>query len=124
MESPAGTNDYSLPDSTTHKGSPAPSIETDTPIVPFAIAQAVHEEASRWLKTDLPRSWISLLTRRANAIYAHNPRFRQTIRRKGNAGRDYLWAFTRHWLAGLLYHRCYDLYTRLPRGYTAGQPPP
>lgn len=33
-------------------------IETDTPIVPSAIASAVREEASVWLEEELPQAWI------------------------------------------------------------------
>ena len=88
-------------------------ISSDTPIVPHAIAIAVWEEASRWLDADLPRFWITELITRANAIYAHNLRFRSLIRRPGTAGRDWLWSFTRHWLAGLLRRHDPYLYAKL-----------
>ena len=99
-------------------------IEKDTPIVPRGIATTVWEEASRWLDAALPRSWITELTERADAIYAHNPRFRQLLRRPGNAGRDWLRSFTRHWLAGLLWEHNPRLFQRLPRDYAAGHPLP
>src|SRR2546425_8706962 len=50
IESPTRIDHYS-PYPVTHKGAPRTSIETDTPIVPRAIAIAVHEEASLWLET-------------------------------------------------------------------------
>jgi hypothetical protein len=95
-------------------------IERDTPIIPQAIAEAVWEEASVWLGEELPREWIRRLAVRADVIYFHNPRFRRAIRRQGNAGRDYLWMFTRHWLAAMIWKRDYNLYTRLPAAYSSG----
>src|SRR6266700_7110198 len=44
-------------------------IETQTPIVPRAVAEAVLEEASVWLDEPLPRAWIPALARRADAIF-------------------------------------------------------
>jgi hypothetical protein len=96
-------------------------IEHDTPIVPKAVAEAVWEEASVWLDEELPRAWIGELTERANVIYAHNHRFRHVIRRKGNTGRECLWAFTRHWLAALLWKHRRELHARLPDSYNVGR---
>jgi len=95
-------------------------IERDTPIIPDAVAVAVWEEASAWLDVELPREWIRRLAVRADVIYFHNPRFGQSIRRKGNTGRDWLLIFTRHWLAAMIRKRDYDLYARLPASYSAG----
>ena len=95
-------------------------IERDTLIIPEVVARAVCEEASVWLSEELPREWIRRLAVRADVIYFHNPRFRQAIRRKGYAGRDYLWMFTRHWLATMIRRRDYDLYTRFPAVYRTG----
>jgi hypothetical protein len=81
----------------------------------------VWEEASAWLQEELPASWVGQLTERANAIYACNPRFRSLIRRSGDAGRDWLWAFTRHWMAGLLSKHRRELYSRLPNSYSVGR---
>jgi len=91
-----------------------------SPIVPHAIAIAVWEEACLFLNTELPRSWITELAARANDIYRHNPRFRQLIRQPGNRGRDWLWSFTRHWLAGLLSRHRPDLFASLPTRYAVG----
>src|SRR6266496_480235 len=100
---------------------PRPRIELDTPIIPYAVAHGVWEEASAWLHEPLPAAWVGQLIERANTIYACNPRFRSLLRRKGNAGRDWLWAFTRHWLAGLLSKHRQDLYSRLPSSYSVGR---
>jgi hypothetical protein len=61
------------------------------------------------------------LAERANVIYQHNARFRQLLRQPGNAGRDWLWAFARHWLCGLLSARRPDLSLRLPASYAVGR---
>ncbi|MEO8429119.1 MAG: hypothetical protein ABI651_18665 [Verrucomicrobiota bacterium] len=101
-----------------------PQIELDTPIVPSAVMKAVCEEAGVWLGQPLPRRWISELTAHANTTYAHNARFRRNVRAKGDKGRDYLWAFVRHWLAGLLGKRRPQLHARLPVSYSIGHPLP
>lgn len=96
--------------------SPVPArdrIESDTPIVPRAIAEALLEQTSAELKTPLPRRWAIDLTRRAQTIYNHNPDFRAAVHRPGNAGRDYLWTFMRHWLSAYLQKYRPDLYCRL-----------
>ncbi|SRR6266542_196024 len=101
-----------------------PRIDLDTPIVPSAIASAVVEEAGVWLGQPLPRRWIRELTAYANTVYAHNPRFRRRVRGQGTRGRDYLWAFTRHWLSGLMWERRPQLLARLPSTYCVGHPLP
>jgi hypothetical protein len=95
-------------------------IERDTPIIPAAVAGAVWPEASAWLGVELTREWIRRLTVRANVIYFHNPRFRRKIRSRGITGRDWLWIFTRHWLAAMIRKRDYALYTRLPDSHSVG----
>ena len=95
-------------------------IETETPLVPQAVATAVVEEASVWLQTPLPRRWIRELVAHANTVYDHNPRFRRQIRGHGNRGRDHLWTFMRHWLAALMARRRQQLYSRLPASYRVG----
>ena len=102
-------------------GLPRERIEVDTPIVPYAVAAAVWEEASAWLGAELPLSWIGQLTERAYNVYANNSRFRSLLQRDGDAGRDWLWAFTRHWLSGLIWKHRRDLHARLPSSYTVGR---
>ena len=53
-------------------------------------------------------------------IQTHNPRFRRKIRAKGDKGRDYLWAFARHWLAGLIWERRPHIHALLPASYNCG----
>jgi len=101
-------------------------IEDDTPLVPRAAAEFVCEEASRWLGEPFPRAWVAELAERANVVYQHNARFRRLLRKPGDAGSDWLAAFMRHWLCGLLASRRPDLDQRLPGSYATGQnlPPP
>ncbi len=95
-------------------------IARDTPILPGMLAGAVWAEASTWLGVELPREWIRRLAVRADVIYFHNPRFRRGVRRHGNAGRDYLLAFMRHWLAAMIRRRDHELFTRLPASFCTG----
>jgi hypothetical protein len=97
-------------------------IEKETQIVPVAVADSIWHEASFWFGEMLPRKWIAELAERAEVIYAHNPRFRKLLRGRGNSGRDWLWAFTRHWLSGLLIERRPSLAERLPSEYRIGRP--
>ena len=97
-----------------------PQIEVDTPLRAQAVAQSVWEEASLWLDERLPRRWIGELIAQADAIYACNPRFRRRLRGAGNRGRDWLWVFTRHWLAALMREQRPGLHARLPPSYNTG----
>ena len=99
-------------------------IETDGPLLPRVIATGVYEEASVWLGEQLPGDWVAELADRAEAVYAANPRFRRLLRRRGNAGRDWLWAFARHWLAARIHQHRPDLHARLPSSYNIGHPLP
>jgi hypothetical protein len=100
---------------------PRRRIQNDTPIVPRAVAEAVWEEACVHLKTELPRTWVRRLVIRANLVYQRNRQFRELLRKDGDAGRDWLWAFTRHWLAAMIWRHRSDLHSRLPAEYAVGQ---
>ena len=102
----------------------APSRIAELTPLPRAVAEAVHEEASVWLRHELPDAWISDLAEKADTIAAHNPHFQRLLQRPGNAGRDWLWAFMRHWLSGLLHRHSRPLHARLPSSYSAGLPLP
>jgi len=104
---------------------PGPSrIAQDTSLAPHAIASGVWEEAGAWLGVELPREWLTRLTERAEAVYARNLRARRRLRSPGNAGRDWLWAFMRHWLAALIQRRRPELYARFPSEFATGHPLP
>jgi hypothetical protein len=89
------------------------TIEEKNPVMMIdVIAESVIQEASvllrelnsrpveEYLSSDKP---VKYLVERAETIYAHNPRFRKGVdsnANHGNAGRDYLVGFMRHWLSG------------------------
>jgi len=97
------------------------TVQRETGIVPSAVAGAVCEEAGHILGLPLPVAWVSELAEHAEVVYQHNPRFRRLLRRPGNAGRDWLQAFTRHWLWAILASRRADLLSRLPASYAIGR---
>jgi hypothetical protein len=105
-------------------GVPVPAaIHLDTGILPSAVAEAVCDEAGRWLALPLPVDWIAELAEHAEVVYQHNSRFRRLLRRPGDAGCDWLRKFTRHWLGAILASRRPDLLSRLPASYAVGRVP-
>lgn len=104
----------------TRHAEPFSCIAEFTPLVPHAVAEAVHEEASVWLRTELPRSWISELAAKADTVARRNRQFRRLIQRSGDAGRDWLWAFMRHWLSAKILAHDRSLHQLLPSTYASG----
>jgi hypothetical protein len=99
-----------------------PSIGGDTPLVPRAAAEAVWEEACELVGEELPREWIAMLIEKAEVIYGRSTRYRRWLRGSDRSGRDWLWAFMRHWLAALLSEHRPAWYARLPTRYAVGNP--
>ena len=100
-----------------------PGIERQTEIMPWVIADSVLGEASRWLHTDLPPEWADWLDARAERSFARRGQFHRLISangNSGNAGRDNLCKFMRHWLASRLARARPALYRRLPPSYSLG----
>lgn len=97
------------------------SIVSDTPLLPHFIADAVVAEASGFLLTELGDDLAPRLAARADHLYQVNPDVRRKLRAKGNAGRDYLYSFMRHWLHGLLKAEQPRLADRLPASFANGQ---
>jgi hypothetical protein len=103
-------------------------IEDDTAILPWVVADCVIREIERylWPKGDQglrgPNASDDLadkLAEKANTVYQHNKRFRKAIRSKnGNYGRDYLYSFMRHWVAG----ECLDRGLSVPASFANGAP--
>ena len=98
-------------------------IQDQTGIVPAGVARAVCEEAGRLLGASLPGEWVAELVEHAEVVYQHNARFRRLLGRGANAGRDWLWAFTRHWLWAIIASRHPHLLSRLPSSYAIGGEP-
>lgn len=95
-------------------------IDSDTPILPFIVADGVVSQLAAYLGQELPAGYAERLTVEADRIYAANPRFRKTIRADGNKGRDALYAFMRHWLSACIAKDDPALFRRLPTGFTTG----
>jgi hypothetical protein len=93
-------------------------IAAETGIVPQAVAAAVCAEVEAWLGVPIPQPWRDELAEYGEPIYQHNARFARLLRR--STGREYLQAFTRHWVCALLDSRRPDLAARLPRSYASG----
>jgi hypothetical protein len=99
-----------------------PDLIRETGLIPFAAAQSVIEETSRFLGVPLPRRFAVRLSTQAILIYANSVSFRQKLRRPGERGRDMLYLFMRHWLAARLHSERPDLLARLPASYATGTP--
>lgn len=78
----------------------APQLESRIPLVAIAAARGVLEEAAQYLVTPLPDRYAADLAHCARQAYAHSPHFRRRLHQSADAGRDELWCFLRHWLAG------------------------
>ena len=102
-----------------------PGIERATHLMPWLIADSVLGEAARFLDTDLPPEWADWLDARAERVFARRGQFHRLISSNasgGNAGRDQLYNFMRHWLASRLARERPELYRRLPWSYSLGRP--
>jgi hypothetical protein len=104
-------------------------IEDETPILPWVVADAVISELETHLACslrgpDCSHELADMLSDRANAIYQRNPQFRKRIRSNadgGNAGRDWLYAFMRHWLTAEAIKRGIRR-ERIPAEFAIGKP--
>ena len=103
------------------------SIEADTSILVDVVAESVCDEASRLLDKPLDdERLIGYLVEHAETIYANNPNFRKNIRSEanhGNAGRDYLYSYMRHWLASKLSKQGYSRKLLIDSGFSMGEDP-
>lgn len=93
------------------------SIENDTPLLPVVVADAVVREVEQFGGELANRdSLVTILADKAETIYQNNPRFRRRIR--AVYGREYLYAFMRHWLTGEL--SGYVNGKKLPESFAVG----
>lgn len=103
---------------------PQRSIEADTGIMVDVVAEAVWEEARRLLDQDLPQEYVPGLAAQAEGLYLNSASFAKRIRsnaRRGNAGRDWLYAFMRHWLASMIRAQSAELARKLPGRWVMGE---
>ena len=100
-------------------------IEADTSIMPDMLAETVCEDAARLL--DIPavdERLVGYLVDYANTVYSHNPRFRKKVRSEanhGNAGRDYLYMYMCHWIAGELVKKGASRHLLVDSGFSLGK---
>ena len=101
------------------------TITDDVPaLLPHIIADSVCAEVYGHVGVELDRSVSDMLADRADAVYAANPRWSKKVRSEadgGNAGRDFLYMFMRHWVSGHLKRVNPAAFDRLPYGFTLGQ---
>jgi len=95
-------------------------LERDTLLMPEVIAENVVREAERLTRTDLPAGFTERLAARAHQLYARNRRFKKTLNRPGNEGRDMLYVYLRHWTAGWLKRELPALSRQFPEGFALG----
>lgn len=100
------------------------SIEEDTPIMPGIVAETIIEQVQAHVGEILPDNYAGDLAQRAEKIYSTNDTFKQAIRAPGNKGRDTIYAFMRHWLAGILHKDQPAIYAKLWHGFANGSAPP
>jgi hypothetical protein len=80
-------------------------------------------EVSRFLRTPLPRDrYAQWLAAKADLCLQGNALFRRKM--MGPKCREWLRAFTRHWLTSLLYVERPDLWACLPESFDMGTPLP
>ena len=96
-------------------------LERDTLLMPEVIAEKVVREAEHWVQTELPAGFAQRLAARAHQLYACNRRFKKQLNRPGNAGRDLLSMYMRHWTAGWLSREYPALGVRLPEAFALGR---
>ena len=102
-----------MPSKKKPKASPPRSIQDDTGIIPEAVAESVVSEANTLLdwniEEDVRSDIFGYLAGYAEAVYANNAGFRKKIKSEadgGNAGRDCLYSYMRHWLSAELLRSC------------------
>ena len=101
---------------------PIKSIAEETVILPDVIAESVCREVSLYLYRNHGTvladhaKHAETLINRAERIYRARPDIRKKFRRNNTYGRDWLYTFMRHWLAGELKD------SRVPASFANGQP--
>jgi hypothetical protein len=103
-----------------YRASLRPGLERETELMPWLIAESVCTETSRFLGVALPNRYARWLEAKAERCYAGRRQFYRLMRGRGNAARDRLYLFMRHWLASFLHLERPDLFRRLPISFGNG----
>ena len=98
-------------------------LATLEPLLPQVVASVVIAEAASFSGGELPDAThlIEYLVNYAAEVTAANARFRRIL--KSTSGRDFLYAFMRHWLAAELRRTQPILYQSLPMPFAMGLDP-
>ena len=102
-------------------------IEDETALLPHVIADSVIRELfllARDTYAAMPtlsetEDAVTYLTDYAETVYQANPDWRKKIKR-GMSGRDYLYSFMRHWLAGYAKVHWPSLFGLIPESFRVG----
>jgi hypothetical protein len=98
-----------------------PGLERDTQLMPWLIAETVCDEVSQFLGVYLPARYAEWLEAKAELCYSGRRRFYKLMRGRGNAPRDWLYAFMRHWLGSILHLERPDFSCCLPMSFARGK---
>lgn len=96
------------------------AVEWPSALLPWAVAESVCQEAMAFLDVALPKRYARWLTAKAEICFKRNVRFRKKMMGKGNAARDDLRMYMRHWLSSLLHEERPDLWYALPGSFDLG----
>ncbi|MEI9960780.1 MAG: hypothetical protein WDM76_06510 [Limisphaerales bacterium] len=86
------------------------------------MAVLLLDQLKNYFWTELPEDLADELARKAEIVFAGNPRWRKKF--QGRHGREYLEMFMRHWLASALFKRKSPLFRQLPPEFKVGRPLP
>lgn len=98
-----------------------PGLEQDTELMPWLIAETVCAEVEHFLAVVLPDRYAVWLDAKAERCYSGRRQFYKLMQGRGNAARDRLYMFMRHWLASFLHLERPDLFRCLPVSFGNGQ---
>ena len=89
--------------------------------MPWLIAETVCAEVSHFLDVELPDRYAEWLDAKAERCYSGRRHFYKLMQAGGNAARDRLYLFMRHWLTSFLHLERPDLFQCLPVSFGNGR---
>ena len=97
-------------------------MQHETALAPHVVADCVIREVEAAVGVQITngRELADALAYRAEYIYFHNKRWAGLLRRKD--GREWLYAFMRHWLASELLTNHPEIYRKLHYSFANGAP--